>query len=113
MVAVLAEVGIGLTKTASVVQRSRDMVTASNQTKQREITKVRVLPLHGTPVWYDTCSKAATFVTDYTYLWDAKPGNFVRFEIEVIYRDGLELSGTCLDKESAIEFLENRAKGLL
>ena len=48
-----------------------------------------------------------------SYSWSEAAKEFVRFEIEVIYSDGVRITGDFLEKESAAEFLLNRAKGLL
>ncbi len=87
------------------------MNTASNRIQERKIEEVRVLPLHGIGISYASLLEAAVFVK--SYIWSDAAKEFVRFEIEVIYTDGVRIRGDFLENESAAEFLLNRAKGLL
>ena len=87
------------------------MVTGSKQTKERKIEEVRILPLPGTAISYPSCLEAVFFIK--SYIWSEESKQFVRFKIEVIYTDGVHITGDFLDNDSAAEFILNRAKGLI
>ena len=82
------------------------------RTTKRKIEAVKILPLHGAAVSFDSAMPAVQFLMEYhTALEQSKP--LVRFEIEVRYTDGVRIEGAFPEKDSAVEFLNNRHKGLI
>jgi hypothetical protein len=84
-------------------KEKKKFIDALSEVVSRQIERIIVLPLYGEHLEYKTAIDAITAIEKY----DATRGSkaFDRFEIEVRYNNGNEISGKFKDKESAIEFL--------
>ena len=80
--------------------------------RPRKIEAVNVLPLHGISVSFDSALNAIRFLAEYRPVWQ-QPEPLVRYEIVVRYTDGVRVEGAFPERESAVEFLDNRHKGLM
>lgn len=77
---------------------------AMQRAVQRQITVVRVLPLHGCPLEFDSIVKAVEFVDSYEYsAGSAAP--FVKYEIRVRYNNGDRIEASFEDRIGALTFL--------
>lgn len=83
------------------------------QTEEREVDTVKVLPLHGSDRLFDSIEKAITFLNDYPLDDSRAVILFVRFEVDVHFKDGTEYHGRFISLVDAIRFLVNRLKGIL
>jgi len=87
---------------ASEIEKLMD---ALHCTASRTIASVRVLPLHGIIMEWQSIDEAISFIHDYSK--QNHVTSLVRFEIEVVYSNGDKVSGEFSTKEAAIEFLSN------
>ncbi len=85
--------------------------TRMEQIKERAVDTVKVLPLHGSERLFDSIEKAITFLNDYPL--NDSSAVFVRFEVDVHFKDGTEYHGRFISLVDAIRFLVNRLKGIL
>ncbi len=69
----------------------------------RQTEMVRVTTLHGSAAELTSVEQAIGFVQSYDEERGSEP--FVRYEIEVHYKNGDRINGFLTDKESAIQFL--------
>lgn len=71
----------------------------------RQVESVRIMPTHGLLVEKTSIEEAINFIQEYSE--DPTPHPFSRYEIEVLYNNGNEISGKFQDKDSAIQFLRD------
>lgn len=69
----------------------------------RQVESVRVIPLYGSMVRWNLVEEAISFIEGYDEDESSKP--FVRYEIEVRYKNGDRIEGSLTSKESAVQFL--------
>ena len=85
-----------------------------NQGKKRlKIEAIRVLPLYGTAVLFETTEEAIRFVKEQPENGSRGSKPLVRIEAQVRYKDGTRIEGQFPNKYRAVEFLQNRQEGLL
>lgn len=82
------------------------------QIEERGVDTVKVLPLHGSDRLFDSIEKAITFLNDYPLDDSRAVIQFVRFEVDVHFKDGTEYQGRFISLIDAIRFLVNRLKGI-
>lgn len=70
----------------------------------RQIERVLVLPLHGRTHEVKTIGEAVKLIESYNE--NTVPSGFERYEIQIRFSTGNEITGTFNDKASAIEFLQ-------
>lgn len=70
----------------------------------REIQSIRILYLHGAGSEWKSAEEAIKFIEQYKE--EGAAGPFVRFEIEVRYKNGDKISGEFQSKDAAINFLQ-------
>lgn len=70
----------------------------------RQVELVRVIPLHGSEVRWASVEAAINFIETYDEDTSLKP--FVKYEIEVRYKNGDRIEGLLTNKDSAIRFLQ-------
>ena len=70
----------------------------------RQINRIIVLPLHGTPFTWETVDSAITFVEDYLET-DALPKPVAKYEIQIRYNNADSIKGEFVDKKGAVAFL--------
>ena len=77
-----------------------------------ELDSIRVFPLYGDPSNFFDYVEAITFVKAQDDVGrSAKP--LARIEVLVRYKDGTRVEAECPNKHRALEFLENRHKGMI
>lgn len=69
----------------------------------RQVEFVRVIPLHGSEAKWYSVEEAINFIETYDENADPKP--FVKYEVEVRYKNGDRIEGLLTNKESAVRFL--------
>ncbi|MBI3944615.1 MAG: hypothetical protein HY321_01730 [Armatimonadetes bacterium] len=69
----------------------------------RQITLVRVLPLHGRAHEWGCVADAISFIERYAGPEDRTPA--LRYEVEIRYRNGDRIDGQFADKSAAVDFL--------
>lgn len=74
-------------------------------TLMRSISKILIIPLHGSVIELSTITNAVHFLENFKEKCQTKP--FVRFEIFINYTNGDEIRGSFKDKVSAIDFLNS------
>ncbi len=74
------------------------------QTVNRQVKSVRILPLHGSLVEWKTIGEAIRFISSYKE--DSKSSAFCRYEVVVVYMNGNRITGEFLTKKDAVQFLE-------
>ena len=70
----------------------------------REIQTIRILCLHGVGSELESAEAAIRFIEEYKE--EGASGSFVRFEIEVRYKNGDKIAGEFQTKDTAINFLQ-------
>ncbi len=78
-----------------------------------KIDAVRVLPVYGTAVMFETLMEALDFIKQQPEDGRNATGPLVRIEVQVRYNDGNRIEGQFPNKFRAIEFLKNKAQGVL
>ena len=81
-----------------------DFMNHLERAVKRQITAIRVIPLHGTTKECVTLAEAIHFVESYDET--APHGPLVKYEVVIRYDNGNKVDGEFLDRASAIEFLE-------
>lgn len=76
---------------------------------KRQITSVRIIPLHGSTRDYVTVQEAITFIESYSET-DAT-GPLLKYEVLIRYDNGDKIEGEFHDKPATIEFLESYQSG--
>ena len=75
----------------------------------RRVILIRLLPLHGQAVEFDSLQSALKFIAGYD---DQKAQtSFVKFEIQVRYSNGDQIQGEFRDKKDARSFLQRLSSG--
>lgn len=69
----------------------------------RRIKSVRILPLHGSPMEWNSIEDAIAFVEKYNEQTDPQP--LVKYEVQILYNNGDRIEGQFADKTDAIQFL--------
>lgn len=69
----------------------------------RQILRILILPLHGSAIRADTIKDAIGFIQDYPQ--NRRASHFQRYEIQIQFTNGNEITGRFRDKVSAIAFL--------
>ena len=85
----------------------------SKKKKTREIALIKVLPVFGTTVMFQTIAEAIAFIKEQPEEGIREATPLVRFEVEVRFTDGIRMTGEFPNKYGAVEYLKNRMKGLL
>ena len=70
----------------------------------RQIDRVIVLPLHGTPITWETVDAAITFVEGYSET-DASSKPVAKYEIQIRYNNNDSIKGEFVHKDGAVAFL--------
>jgi hypothetical protein len=71
----------------------------------RQVSSVRIMPLHGLVAEKYSVEEAISFIKEYSEY--PSPHPFSRYEVEVLYNNGNEIRGKFLDKISAVQFLQD------
>lgn len=71
---------------------------------KRQITAIRIIPLHGVPTDCSTVGAAIAFVESYDE--QGARGPLVKYEVLIRYDNSARIEGQFEDRESTIEFLE-------
>ena len=71
---------------------------------KRQINRVVVLPLHGTPFTWETVDAAIGFIEAYSET-DHAPKPVAKYEIQIRYDNNDSMRGEFVDKEGAVAFL--------
>jgi hypothetical protein len=87
----------------------QEFMTHLERTVRRQITAVRVVPLHGSAKDCVTVHEAIGFVTGYDET--APMGPLVKYEVSIRYDNGDKINGEFHDKASTIEFLQAHQTG--
>ena len=77
------------------------------------IEAIRVLPLYGTAVMFSELTEALDFIKQQPEDGRRATKPLVRLEVQVRYNDGSRIEGQFPNKHRAIEFLKNKAQGVL
>ncbi len=77
------------------------------------IDAIRVLPVYGTAVMFETLMEALDFIKQQPEDGRNATTPLVRIEVQVRYNDGSRIEGQFPNKFRAIEFLKNKAQGVL
>ncbi len=77
------------------------------------IDAIRVLPVYGTAVMFETLMEALDFIKQQPEGGRKATEPLVRIEVQVRYNDGSRIEGQFPNKLRAIEFLKNKAQGVL
>lgn len=88
-----------------------DFLQSLTEAITRQIALISVLPLHGSSCEHDTVDKAILFVEHY----DERPATgppIARYEIQVRYTNGDQVSGTFGAKAAAVGFLRSFQPGV-
>ncbi len=78
-----------------------------------KIDAIRVLPLFGTAVMFENPTEALDFIKQQPESGRNTTEPLVRMEVQVRYNDGSRIEGQFPNKFRAIEFLKNKAQGVL
>ncbi len=78
-----------------------------------KIDAIRVLPVYGTAVMFETLMEALDFIKQQPEDGRNATEPLVRIEVQVRYNDGSRIEGQFPNKFRAIEFLKNKAQGVL
>ena len=70
----------------------------------RQINRVVVLPLHGTPLTWESVDAAISFIETYSET-DASIKPIAKYEIQIRYNNGDSIKGEFVDKAGAVAFL--------
>lgn len=74
-----------------------------NQSLERRITRVSVIPLHGEKIKLDSISDAINFIENYD--GECGDSDLIRFEIIIEYSNGDEIDSKFQERKDAIKFL--------
>ena len=85
----------------------RSFVQALDGSATRTIELVRVLPLHGRAVEWDSVERAISFIESYEEDQGQPLMPVARYEVEVRYHNGDRIQGQFAGKEQAITFLRS------
>lgn len=69
----------------------------------RRIKSVRVIPLHGSAVQWNSIEEAVAFVEEYNE--QSEPQPVAKYEVQILYNNGDRIEGQFADKRDAIQFL--------
>ncbi len=78
-------------------------INALLKTVVRNINTIRILPLHGKIFEYMSSEEAIKFINDYNE--EQANGEIVRYEVQIKYNNGDEVTGEFKEKATAIDFL--------
>lgn len=81
----------------------REFIQGLKRAVTRQITLIRILPLHGTTFEWKTIAEGIEFIESYQNQEALPP--VVKYEISIIYNTGDRIHGQFTDKQSALEFL--------
>ena len=70
----------------------------------RQINRIVILPLHGTPFTWDSVDAAIMFIEGYSET-DASLKPVAKYEIQIRYNNGDSIKGEFVDKAGAVSFL--------
>ena len=84
-------------------------MTHLERTVKRQITSVRIIPLHGSTKDCLSVHEAISFVENYDET--APAGPLVKYEVLIRYDNGDKIDGEFQDKAATIEFLEAYQNG--
>lgn len=87
----------------------QEFMTHMERTAKRQITAVRVIPLHGSARDCITVTDAISFVEDYDET--APTGPLVKYEVQIRYDNGDKVEGQFQDKATTVEFLQAYQSG--
>lgn len=80
-----------------------EFIFALENSVTRRVTRVRILPLHGSALECMTVQEAIAFVTAYTEENISRP--LTRYEIQILYNNGDKIEGQFGDRPGALRFL--------
>lgn len=83
----------------------REFIDRLKRAVTRQITLIRILPLHGAAFEWNTVEEGIEFIETYQNPEDLLP--VVKYEISIVYNTGDRIDGQFADKQSALEFLQN------
>ncbi|MSO19069.1 MAG: hypothetical protein EXQ56_01175 [Acidobacteria bacterium] len=90
-------------------EQVQSFVDKLNRAVTRKIKSVRILPLHGAAVEWNSIEKAIAFVEQYNEL--SAPQPIVKYEVQILYSNGDRIEGQFADRKDAIQFLRGYAHG--
>ena len=70
----------------------------------RQINRIIVLPLHGSPITWETIDAAISFVEGYSET-NSSPIPVARYEVQIRYNNGDSIKGEFVDKQGVVAFL--------
>lgn len=82
-----------------------NFINALLKTITRTIFSIRILPLHGSIAEYESLAKAIDFINKYDE--KNRRGAIIRYEVQIRYNNGDEISGDFKEKNNAIKFLDS------
>ncbi len=84
-----------------------------NEKSTITIDAIRVLPLFGTAVMFESLLDALDFIKQQPEDGRNATTPLVRIEVQVRYNDGSRIEGQFPNKFRAVEFLKNKEQGVL
>ena len=84
-----------------------------NGKNEVKIDAIRVLPLFGTAIMFETLIEALDFIKQQPEDGRNATKPLIRIEVQVRYNDGSRIEGQFPNKFRAIEFLKIKAQGVL
>ena len=84
-----------------------------NGKNEVKIDAIRVLPLFGTAIMFETLIEALDFIKQQPEDGRNATTPLVRIEVQVRYNDGSRIEGQFPNKFRAVEFLKNKEQGVL
>ena len=91
----------------ALVETNADQVQRFVEKLKRAVTRriksVRILPLHGSAVEWNSVEEAIAFIEKYNE--QSEPQPVVKYEVQVLYSNGDRIEGQFADKRDAIKFL--------
>lgn len=85
-------------------KRVSEFMERLEQTVNRQVRSVRILPLHGKPMVWKSVAEAIGFISNYPE--DSKSSPFYQYEVIILYINGNRVTGEFQTKKEAIQFLE-------
>jgi hypothetical protein len=82
----------------------RNFMDRLEQTVNRQVRSVRILPLHGKPIEWKSVGEAIRFISNYKE--DSGTSQFCRYEVVIQYMNGNRITGEFQSKKEAIQYLE-------
>ena len=87
----------------------QDFMSALERAVGRQISAVRIIPLHGVPHEYGSIGEAIEFVSRYDE--DVECGPILKYEVQIRYDSSDRIDAQFQDRRSAIAFLEQFRTG--